>query len=859
MVSKSRKRDVLLPAYFQPERYVLELEPAIEKATFTGKEILHFKLIKATKEITLHAAELKVKDVRVVAGGKAFDVKKTTYSKKNETVTFVFNKSIPKGKGRLYATFEGILNDRMHGFYRSSYTHEGHEKFLATTQFEAVDARRAFPCVDEPAAKAIFEVTIIAPEDKTVISNTVEKAIVEHEDKPGFKAVTFAPSPRMSTYLLAFLVGDFEYIQGKAKKGVTVRIFVTPGKKGQAKFALSTAIKCLDFYEKYFGIPYPLPILDLIAVPDFASGAMENWGAITYREESLLYDEVHSSLGNKQRIAIVIAHELAHQWFGNLVTMEWWTDLWLNEGFASYMEYHAVDHLFPKWDIWTQFVNDDFGVALDKDSLLSTHPIEIEVHHPSEIEEIFDAVSYSKGASVIRMLATYLGGAAFKKGIREYLKKYAHKNAETVDLWRSLEKTTKKPVGEFMKHWTGKGGYPLIKVHEKGGEITFTQSRFYMSPLSKKKSKDRTLWKVPITITSNTGKKHSILLDKKTTSLKSLKKAGGWVNVNPGETGFYRVDYAPSLLMDLQPAIAKKELSPIDRHALVRDAFALAEAGESRTVDALNLLTAYKNEDNYTVWSEIIGGLGSVKKMLYGSKTYPKFEQFAQTILLSISKKVGWTPKKGEPHTQVFLRSLILSALISFNHKPTIDRATRMYKSRRIPTDLKATVYRAVAKSGGSRQHAEFIRMYKEAHDQQQEQSRIGAALGAFEDKKLLKKTLEFAMSKDVRPQDTLFVYYPVMGNPLGTKLAWQTLKKDWKTLVKRYTITNKLLAYFVGMTGALSTEKDADDVETFFKKSELPNNSLKLAQALENIRANAEWIARERKSVEKWLEEEVG
>ena len=852
-----KKQNVHLPSHFKPERYVLELEPAIEAATFRGSEILHFTHKKASKEITLHAIELTVSDVKVVSGGKTFEPTKTNFNKKTETVTFTFAKPIPKGKGRLYLNFEGILNDRMHGFYRSSYMHDGRENFLATTQFEATDARRAFPCIDEPAVKAVFEVTVIAPENLTVVSNTVEKAIVKHEDKPGYKAVTFVPSPKMSTYLLAFLVGDFEYIQGKTKEGVVVRVFATPGKKKQLKFALQTAIKCLEFYNKYFGIPYPLPILDLIAVPDFAAGAMENWGAVTYRESALLYDEEHSSLGNKQWVAIVIAHELAHQWFGNLVTMEWWTDLWLNEGFASYMEYHAVNNLFPKWDIWTQFVNDDFGRALDLDSMYNTHPIEVEVHHPAEIDEIFDAVSYSKGATVIRMLATYLGEKDFKQGLRDYLKKYSHKNAKTEDLWRSLEKASGKPVRDFMKNWTSKSGYPMVKVHEKDDQVLFSQSRFFMSPLSKRKAKDSTTWKVPIATVTDKNKNQSFLLEKKKGSLKMKANSKEWFKVNPGETGFYIVDYSPSLLMDLRVAVKEKKLPAVDRLALVRDAFSLAEAGESQTTDALNLLTAYENEDEYTVWVEIVGGLGTVKKLLHGSKMYPVFEAYAQNLLHTVSKKVGWTPKKGEAHTQVLLRSLVLGALVSFKHKPTIERAAKMYSSKRIPNDLKGVVYAATAKKGGAKQHAAFIRKYKEAHSQQ-EQGRVAGALGAFDDTKLLQKTLDFAMSKHVRPQDTPHPYMAVWRNQNGKELAWRALKKDWKELVKRYTITNRMLSYFISGTGGFTTEKHAKDVAAFFKKTDLPQNNRSLQQALENIKANTEWIQRERKSVEKWLKEEV-
>ena len=853
-MATSKKRSVRLPGWFIPERYVLELEPAIEQATFRGSEILHYTLKKASRDVTLYAIDLKVSNVRAVAGGQTFDTVKISYNKKSETVTFTFKKPLPKGKGRLYLSFEGILNDRMHGFYRSTYTHEGHERFLATTQFEATDARRAFPCVDEPAAKAVFEVTVIAPEHLTVISNTVEKAIEKLDNHPGYTSVTFVPTPKMSTYLLAFIVGDFEQVSGKTKRGVTVRVFVTPGKKPHTKFALDTAIKCLDFYETYFDIPYPLPILDLIAIPDFAAGAMENWGAVTYRESALLFDEQNSSLANKQRVAIVIAHELAHQWFGNLVTMEWWTDLWLNEGFASYMEYLAVNHVFPEWDIWTQFTNDDLGSALRLDALYHTHPIEVEVGHPAEIDEIFDAVSYSKGASVIRMLATYLGEKDFRSGLRAYLKKHAHQNAVTTDLWKALEKTSRKPVRAFMKRWTGKSGYPILKVFPKGEQLRIEQSRFFMSPLSKEKAGDATLWQIPVSAIDSRGKKTSLLLSKRVGELPAPKD---WVKVNPGETGFYRVDYAPSLLMDLKPTLEKKLLPPADRLAIVRDAFALAEAGESATTDALNLLTAYENETDYTVWVEIVTGLGALKKILYGSKTYAKFERYCARLLLPAAKRLGWSAKRGERHTETLLRELILNTLIGYGHKETVARGVALYGKKTIPTDMRSVAYHAAAKTGGSAEHAVFIRKYKEAPNQQ-EQTRIARALGAFSDPKLLQKTLEFSMSKHVRPQDTLSLVHAVWGNPEGRLLSWAHLKKNWNELVRRYTITNRMLSYFIMGTAFFVSEKDAQAVGAFFKKTKLAKTNRALAQSLEKIHANAAWIARDKKAVEQWLEEEI-
>ena len=454
---KLKPKTVRLPEHIIPKRYSITLHPNLNEFTFKGEEEILLKITKPTKEITLHAAELEITSAEIIAGRKKLGSKNIAYNEKAETVTISFDKIISKGDAKLKLKFTGILNDKMRGFYRSKYEIGGKHHHMAVTQFESTDARRAIPSFDEPAKKAIFDVKLIVPADHTAISNTIESEIAEHSE--GYKIITFEPTPKMSTYLLAFVVGKFEFIEthstrsarsGQAQTDIKIRVFTTPGKKHQAEFALKTAKDCLEFYEKYFGIDYPLPALDLIAIPDFASGAMENWGAVTYRETALLVDEELTSTANKQWVALVIAHELAHMWFGNLVTMEWWTHLWLNEGFASYIEYLAVDHIFPDWHIWTQFVYMDHAKALELDGLANTHPIEVEVHHPSEISEIFDAVSYSKGASIIRMLAEYVGENNFRKGLQHYLRKHQYSNAKTLDLWMALEKASGKNVKKIF-------------------------------------------------------------------------------------------------------------------------------------------------------------------------------------------------------------------------------------------------------------------------------------------------------------------------------------------------------------------------------------------------------------------------
>ena len=553
------KKNIRLSKNTVPVEYDIQLKPDLENFTFSGIETITLSVLKKTKKIILHVKELEIDTADIVK-----NFAKISYDKKNETVILSFSKLIPIGKHKLTLIFRGILNDKMRGFYRSKYYVQEKEFHMATTQFEATDARRAFPCFDEPAQKAVFHVSLVVPKGKTAISNTLPISRLEHES--GYEIVKFSPTPKMSTYLLAFIVGDFEYISGKTNTGILVRVFTTTNKKHQSKFALECAVKTIEFYEKYFDIPYPLPVLDMIAIPDFSSGAMENWGAVTYRESALLVDENLSSLANKQWVALIVAHELAHQWFGNLVTMEWWTHLWLNEGFASYIEYLAVDKLFPKWDIWTQFSTNDLSVALRLDALKNTHPIEVEVHHPDEIGEIFDEVSYSKGASIIRMLADYLGEKDFREGLRYYLKKHSYKNTETIHLWQAFEKISGKPITKMMHNWTSKPGYPVVKIEMENGKLVFSQKRFFASPISAKKIKDKTIWNIPMQNMKINFLRGLASDDKPISGIFRLQKFRtgkkfafhNFLKLNLGETGFYRTAYNKEILEKLIVPVQNK-------------------------------------------------------------------------------------------------------------------------------------------------------------------------------------------------------------------------------------------------------------------------------------------------------------
>lgn len=851
-----KEKKVRLSIHFKPERYKILLHPNLEKASFTGEETISFKLSKPEDRIVLHSDELVVRSAEVRINKKSFKAG-ISYDRKSETVVFSFSQKLPVGVGELNITFDGILNSKMRGFYRSRYEIGGKEHFMATTQFEPTHARHAFPCVDEPAAKAIFDVTLIVPKDHTAISNTIPSAVREHES--GYKLVEFEATPKMSTYLVAFIVGKFEFLEKKTPGGTMVRVFVTPGKKKQADFALQVAVKTLAFYENYFGIKYPLPVLDMIAIPDFASGAMENWGAVTYRETAILFDADKSSTASKQWIALVIAHELAHQWFGNLVTMEWWTHLWLNEGFASYIEYLAVDKVFPKWDIWMQFVHSDLGQAMSLDSLRNTHPIEIAVHHPSEIGEIFDAVSYSKGASIIRMLADYLGEKNFRDGLHRYLKKHSYSNASTEDLWSAFEHVSGKPVKVIMDNWTKKAGFPVVKIEDGKKAVKLTQSRFFSSSLERKKSSDKTVWKVPMNIRRASGKKiQTFLLDKKSKTISLALKTGEWVSFNAGTSGMYRLNYPEYMLESLENAVKYKNIPAHDRFSLQDDAFALAESGETSVVPALELAKSYKHEDDYTVWASLAANLKTVEGLISEEKYLNNYFAYLRDIFGDLSRKVGWEIKPNEKHTDPMLRSLALFAFGHAGDKHTIRKAQELFKGMQkgkisLNPDLKGVVYALVAKNGGSDEYEWFMKRHQ-TEELPEEKNRLLYSLARFKDEKLIKRTLEYSFSKNVRAQDTPAVFSHVGDNRSGADLAWEFTKANWDEILERYGKGGHILPRMVKPAVVFTSKKKAEDIKKFFKTHEAPGAERAVEQVIEKIYSNADWLRRDKDKIKAWL-----
>ena len=832
------KNPYILPRGVVPIRYSLELTPNFEDLAFIGREDIEIEIVKNTKKFVINSKDLVIINAQIIQN-KANKIIKINYNKKYETVSFLSKNMIKKGKALLKLEFKGKISEGLHGLYKSTYfTSKNQKKIMLTTQFEPSDARKCFPCFDEPDLKAKFNLTLIIPRYLDTVSNMPIKSqnIINN-----LKKITFQETPTMSTYLLAFVIAELEYLKGKTKNNVLVRIITTRGKKDKAKLALEIAIKALEYYENYFRISYPLPKLDLIAIPDFDSGAMENWGLITYREAALLFDEKESSVGTKQTVAYIICHEIAHQWFGNLVTMKWWDDLWLNEGFASWMEYKVTDYLFPEFDMWSQYLTDERIPALYLDSLNNSHPIEAKVIDPGKINEIFDIISYNKGSCVIRVLEEYLGEKNFRSGLKYYLDKFKYKNATTNDLWTSLEKVSKKPVRKIMQSWTKQTGYPIISAKIEKNKLKLEQERFFY--LQKKSSQ---LWHIPIEIYINNKKRYYLMKTKK-----AEIKVSGNAMINKSQVGFYRVKYDQELFKNL----VNSKLDFIERLGLLNDTYALARGCYLPLNKYLELVYNYKNEDNHAVWDDLITSLARID-ILFSDKYKDKLNKFKIKLFNKIYKKLGWDEKKNDKHTDIILRSMVLGILGFSGYKEVSNEAIKKFneflKGKKINPNIRAAVYNITSYNKGKEVFDKLKELYIKEKSQE-EKIRLLCSLGAFKQKELLKEALEFSLSKHVRAQDTMYLVSIIGGNEYAQDLAWKFLKKNWKEFYKRYHDSHTMSALIKSSTLKFKTLDRLKEVKKFFKKHDAPTARLAIRQVLEIIKINYKMVKHNKEIMRKW------
>ena len=844
---------VVLPSNVRPRHYRITLQPDLDKFTFDGLELIDVEIAETTSEIVLNADEMQVHTATLVKDGSSQRATAITPDGERETVTLSFANPIAPGAAQLDLRFTGALNDKLRGFYRSQYVNpEGEVSYLATTQFEATDARRAFPCWDEPSCKATFQLTLNIPTQMVAVSNTpiIDQAGLD----AGYKSIMFARTPVMSTYLMAFVIGDLTYIEQEAANNTRVGVWTTRGKEEQGRFALETSARMLSFFNDYFGIPYPLEKLDHIAIPDFAAGAMENWGCITYRETALLVDPDNSSAGTRQRVAEVVAHEMAHMWFGDLVTMEWWDDLWLNESFASWMGTKAVDWAFPEWQMWTQFVNMDTNRALSLDGLKNSHPIEQEVKDPSEISQLFDAISYSKGASVIRMLEQFLTPEVFQQGLHQYLNANQYANARTEHLWAALEEASQQPVTAIMGTWTGQMGYPVLRVeaHESGDhlELALSQERFVYDNLMGESEPEQMVWQVPVgVVQSGNGEGQILVMDSPQARLRLDRPAGadGWFKVNPLQTGFFRVNYSEADWQRLIPAISALTLPATDRLGIQNDAYALSKAGLLPVTQFLALAEAYKNEDDASVWSDLASNLRDIELLVADEPYHENYRSFARNLFGPAARRIGWEARDGEGHLDALLRSTVLSQAGSYGDPEFLSQARERFDAyvkdaSSLHPDLRGLVFSLAAQGGDEETYSRLWELERKA-DLQEEKIRLLLALGRFTQPELLQETLRRALTDDVRSQDTIMVITAVAANLRGRQPAWQFVKDNWAEFDRRYGDGGFGLMRLVSICSNFVDADKLAEVETFFQEHPAPAAERTIRQALERVRLNVRWL----------------
>ena len=854
---------LVLPDIVHPSHYRIKLQPDLENFTFRGEERIHIQVEEPPSEIVLNSTELQVQSATLLKKGVDTPASQITFDDTRETLTLGFADPIPAGDAELEIKFTGQLNDKLRGFYRSEYITPGGEKrYLAATQFEATDARRAFPCWDEPAQKASFQVTLVIPSPLTAVSNT--PVVEESEAGGGFKTLRFAETPVMSTYLLAFVVGDLVAIEAQANDTTRVAIWTTPGKEEQGRFALDTSVRLLSFFNDYFGIPYPLEKLDHIALPDFAAGAMENWGAITYRETALLVDPVNSSAGTRQRVAEVVAHEMAHMWFGDLVTMQWWDDLWLNESFASWMGTKAVDWLQPEWEMWTQFVNDDTNRALSLDGLKNSHPIEQEVKDPAQVSELFDAISYSKGASIIRMLEQFLGPETFRKGINRYLTAHQYGNALTQDLWSALEEASGQPVTSIMGSWTKQMGYPVLKIEtdRTAGhlELIVSQERFVYDRLVGDGEPDPEVWRVPVAVTRlAVAEPSSTVMESRRARLRlGDAPEDHWFKVNPDQTGFFRVNYAAEDWQRLVPAIESRTLPATDRLGIQSDAYALSRAGLLPVTRFLSLAQAYENEQDASVWGDLASNLRDIDGLLADEPYHRTYQAFARDVFRPAAQRSGWDARPGEGHLDSLLRSTLLSQAGSYQDDAVLAQAKERFSlfledRAAVHPDLRGVVLSLAGQAGDRVTYDQLWELEKEAR-LQEEKIRLLMALTRFPQPELLQETLERSLSSEVRSQDTISVVTGVAANPKGRGPTWDFVKDNWAEFDRRYGGGGFGLMRLVSICGHFTDSERLADVETFFQEHPAPAAERTIRQALERVRLNIRWLEQNRSELAGWF-----
>tara|TARA_B100000676_G_scaffold313341_1_gene393576 strand:+ start:8989 stop:11559 length:2571 start_codon:yes stop_codon:yes gene_type:complete len=837
-----------LPSFVVPSHYRITLEPNLDEATFAGNVEIEVEIGQATDNIQINSVDLQISSVvvRDAVGGETA-ASEIAHDEDMERATFTFDSELSSGPYTIVAEFTGILNDLLVGFYRSVFTDDdGIEHTIATTQFESTHARRAFPCFDEPAFKASYGVTLVVPEDQFAVSNGPEISSTSLGE--GRKLVVFEDTMVMSTYLVAFIVGPFEATAPVDVDGVPLRIVHPIGKGHLTDYALEAGSYALRFFNDYYGIPYPGQKLDMVAVPDFAFGAMENLGCITYREVLLLVDKSRSTEPELLRVADVIAHEIAHMWFGDLVTMEWWNGIWLNEAFATFMATMCSDNFNPDWGRWNQF-SLERSMAFDVDSLANTRPIEFEVLSPVDAEGMFDLLTYDKGGSVLRMLEQYLGEEEFKDGIAYYLNKHKYGNTETNDLWDAIEHVTQQPARRIMDSWIFQKGYPLVSasISDDGSTISLTQDRFLYTGGD---SADSTIWSVPVVLkvgTSSGVEEVRYLLEEKSAEI-NLDAPADWATANAGGSGFFRARYSSDMLKSLSSTMFEN-LSSIERYGLVDDTWSSVMAGRTSASDFLDFARSFQAEIDLDVWTVLSGCLSSLDKLVDGEAQL-QYKAVVRDLAQPGLDRLGWEPSDSDTPRDLELRGLFIRLLANVGDdelavKNSVDlHDSYLNDAGSVEPNVAAAVTGVVAAKGDSAQYEVFMEKHHNPSTPQEER-RYQSALSAFPGEAEMDRTLAMTLDGTIRTQDAPYLLAVCMRNKEQGFKAWQFVKDNWEQVNKDFP-SNSIVRMLSGVT-SLSAPDHANDVLAFFEDHEVPQGQLTLQQTLEKLRVNV--ALRERES----------
>lgn len=835
-----------LPQSVVPEHYTLKLTPDLKTATFTGDEKIEVNLKQPSTTITLNSAEIEFQSVTVKSGGKG-QTATVSIDKAKEQTTFTFSQQVPAGKATLTIRYTGILNHELRGFYLSK---TGRRNY-AVTQFESTDARRAFPSFDEPAFKATYDVTLVVDKGDTAISNGPIKS-----DTPGPGAdkhtIAFDTTPKMSTYLVAFLVGDFQCTGGE-QDGVAIRVCSTPDKVNLTHYGLDVAKYVLHYYDNYFGIPYPLKKLDLVGLPDFEAGAMENFGAITYRETALLVDPATASIHTKKEVAEVIAHEMAHQWFGDLVTMQWWNNIWLNEGFATWMEDKPVAEMRPEWNIDQSVVAQKENV-LNFDAQPTTRAIRAKADTREEIEQMFDPISYNKGASVLLMVENYVGAKTFRQGVHNYLAAHLYGNATAEDFWNAQTNASGKPVDKIMESLIAQPGEPVLTFGKPVNDtVSVSQMRFYLSPSIQPDPSQK--WTLPVCFHTAAEDETCRLLTPDQTSVQ-VPTTDLFFPDGAGK-GYYRMEYPPDVYANLL-ANVETSLRPTERISLIGNEWAELRANKAKVGDYLNLVAAVKSDPNAVVVSQ---GLDEVDTILRRVAATPE-ERNAVAAWLRTNFEPVYTelgpPSPSDTPNKRELRAELFRVLGVYGKDPKVLADARQIADKYLddpesvePT-LGQTALGIAARNGDAALFDRLQHVYETSKNPEVQNTAL-RLLATFENPALARRALDYASSPKVRNQDAAIQFSIALQSEATRELTWQYLKEHWSRV--HQLLTPELGSELVGSTSTFCSESARQDVQQFFADHKVASAETALRHSIERINGCIEFRKLQEPHLRSWLE----